>query len=621
MRGRLSMLLTVFKLCFGFAPGLAANLVSQAPDLNLFVEDELIIKYKEKTPQKKSNQKIASRIAKKFKLALTAQNNFQELKLPQQQEKIRGTKAAVIKLADKLEKKKLNKIIKQFKKQKLEDQDYEIIEVYPNSIYTGASLSNQSFREQQEQLTNAYKYFDWAKDKGHGAVVAVIDSGINFDHYDLAPNIWTNEDEIANNGKDDDNNGYVDDVHGYDFVQKSVRGYCASAEDCRGADTQAKDYDGHGSHVSGIIAAAENGRGSTGVAPKAKIMPIRASYSDGRNTYFSASAVIKSLTYAIENQADVINMSFVGSEHGLVKELLAAADDLGIVLVAAAGNAGRSTAYYPAAHKEVMAVGAVDTDGDRASFSNYGSWVDVAAPGVSILSCGPVGSNFAIRSGTSMSAPYVAGIAALIKAKDKVRQLSAKEIRERIIAAATASVSTPILSADIEHPVEVEKMELPELAARGDEINFVAAATAADDFSWKSNIDGNLADSAEFSTNNLSLGIHKISLQVAANGRWSKPVTKILHVVDATQSVTAGNSRITLEIIKRGKKLIANSNRNDKNFIKHYFWQSNKDGVLDDSRIISLNKLSKGFHKLSLSVQAIDGSISDSIDVIVEVKS
>lgn len=233
-------------------------------------------------------------------------------------------------------------------------------------------------------------------------VVAVIDTGVDSNHPDLVGNLWNNPGEIAGNGLDDDGNGFVDDVHG-----------CSVVSDPRSHSGESQDLNGHGTHVAGIIAAtAFNHQGGVGVAFNVQLMAVRATQSSGVITVPDAA---EGILYAVDNGAEVINMSFGGYQYS---QIIADALDLALnqaVLVAAAGNDsldGRKFPFYPAALPIVHGVMAVTPDNLLAWFSNYS--YDTAAPGESIYSTLP-GSEYAAWSGTSMAAPVISGIAALLR--------------------------------------------------------------------------------------------------------------------------------------------------------------------------------------------------------------
>jgi Subtilase family/RTX calcium-binding nonapeptide repeat (4 copies) len=253
----------------------------------------------------------------------------------------------------------------------------------------------------------------WAKGyTGQGVVVAVIDSGVDYNHPDLKDNIWQNTGEIAGNNIDDDKNGYVDDVRGWDFVDND-----SDPMDSRNFYDELypeKSSYSHGTHVAGTIAASNNGFGVTGVAPNAKIMPVRTlGYGGG-----SLLDISSGIRYAADNGADVINLSLGGYYNSAETDTaIQYAIDKGVVVVMSSGNDGFSTPTYPAknADRGGIAVGAINQQNTVAYFSNdAGKLLDyVVAPGVGVYSTTP-SNNYRFNSGTSMAAPHVAGVAALV---------------------------------------------------------------------------------------------------------------------------------------------------------------------------------------------------------------
>lgn len=260
--------------------------------------------------------------------------------------------------------------------------------------------------------------FDPAKKEapGKGTVVAVIDTGVDYTHKDLADNIWVNEGEIPGNGIDDDGNGYVDDVYGVDFVE---------------GDSDPMDEHGHGTHIAGIIAMTPGNGGGVGVAYGAKIMCVRAGQANGS---FASSDIAKAIKYAADNGADVINMSFGGTGRSYLVESALQDAFPSCVLVAAAGNDSLPTTdaalmgytatedLYPAGYKYVLGVMATDNNKSLAYFSNWdfkegsGCEYEMAAPGVGIYSTLP-GNRYACWSGTSMATPNVAAAAAILRSR------------------------------------------------------------------------------------------------------------------------------------------------------------------------------------------------------------
>ncbi|MCX6363152.1 MAG: S8 family peptidase [Actinobacteria bacterium] len=258
----------------------------------------------------------------------------------------------------------------------------------------------------------------WSTTTGSaGVVVADIDSGVAYDHPDLAANMWRNPGEIPANRIDDDHNGYVDDVYGIDPANK---------------DTDPYDDDGHGTHTAGTAAAVgNNGIGVTGVAWHARIMALK--YMDSEGSGYDSDA-IKCIDYVVAEKlhhgVDVvaINASWGGAgSNSLLRSAINAAGAAGIVFCTSAGNGGAdeigddndATLHFPSSYScaNIIAVAAVDDNDVLADSSNYGAKsVDLAAPGVNILSTVP-GDGYESWSGTSMATPYVTGAVALCAAR------------------------------------------------------------------------------------------------------------------------------------------------------------------------------------------------------------
>lgn len=258
----------------------------------------------------------------------------------------------------------------------------------------------------------------WATTTGDPRlIVAVIDTGVDISHPDLAGNVWRNPGEIPGNGIDDDRNGYVDDVHGWDFHNGDATVFDSATEDA------------HGTHVAGTIAAlGDNGRGVVGVSPDVTIMPIK--FLGGADGSGSGSAAAAAVAYAYANGATIINTSWGGGGGTALRNAINAAT--GAIVVAGAGNLGddmdATTPQFPAAWASdsygmpnVLSVASIDRTGAMSSFSNYGARsVDIGAPGRDIVSTYP-GDRYAWNSGTSMSAPHASGVATLVASVGGVR--------------------------------------------------------------------------------------------------------------------------------------------------------------------------------------------------------
>jgi hypothetical protein len=278
-------------------------------------------------------------------------------------------------------------------------------------------------------------------------VVAVIDTGLDWDHLDIdRANLWTNEKEVPGNGKDDDGNGYVDDIIGWDFMEDDNRPW---------------DRDGHGTFVAGVIAAAHNDVGISGIDPQARIMVLRALNDFGHTR---ASYLAEAITYAADNGARVVNLSVGGKEPTEAERLAVAyARGKGVLIVAAAGNDAEDVGgYAPAGLPGVLTVAATDFDDRRASFSNWGRRIDLAAPGLDVLSlraratdlmrdipgveyvpgAAYVGADrrYYRASGTSFAAPIVAGAASLVWSRRP--ELTAEDVA-RVLVHSAKDVDTP----------------------------------------------------------------------------------------------------------------------------------------------------------------------------------
>lgn len=298
-----------------------------------------------------------------------------------------------------------------------------ILDAFPNTLF---SINAEPLYEQQWYLKNngqtggtagadIHVEGAWNESRGTGITIAIIDTGIDYNHPDLAANIWNNPGEIAGNHIDDDENGYIDDVKGWDFIDETV--FCASDEDCENQDNDPMDAQGHGTHCAGLAAAAENAIGIVGVAPDARIMPLRAGYKtfddDGSLPF---DAILEAITYATNQGADIISMSFGSQNAYAFPSEYQFALDSGVVLVCAAGNESRVGSSYPARFSQTISVGATDSDDLPAHFSNFGPTVDIMAPGFGLMSTRP-GNRYQSLSGTSMSCPLVSGAIALLLQK------------------------------------------------------------------------------------------------------------------------------------------------------------------------------------------------------------
>ncbi|OVE75275.1 hypothetical protein BVX98_07995 [bacterium F11] len=264
-----------------------------------------------------------------------------------------------------------------------------------------------------------------------GVVVAIIDTGLDWDHPDIEGNLWQNVGEssgtITTTGVDNDGNGKIDDNFGYDFGDDDGD----PDDDCYNSFFLF-DFGGHGTHVSGIVGAdGNNAVGVSGVNWIVSLMALKVAPS---NCLITTDAFADAIRYATDEGADVINISLGGEADSTVEIALNYAELNGVVLIAAAGNEATSNSQfsYPAAYDNVMAVAATDRNDQLGTFSNFGSWVQISGPGVAIRSTLPVqDGSYAFWSGTSMASPMVAGIAGLVLAQ--YPSLTDDEVYQRLL--------------------------------------------------------------------------------------------------------------------------------------------------------------------------------------------
>ncbi len=255
-------------------------------------------------------------------------------------------------------------------------------------------------------------------------IIAVLDSGVDLEHPDLASKIWVNPDEIPDNGIDDDDNGKVDDVNGWDFVEN---------------DNRPQDEDGWGTFMAGIAGAAtNNGIGIAGIAWNTPIMPIRILTRDNMGQATARmDDIVAGIRYAVDNGARIIHLGFYVEDQNLTAEQRSAleaavseAHSAGALLIAPVGDLGLAgnPTIYPAALPAVVGVTATDRSMERLAAAGHGSFVDIAAPGVNLRSLLPEGQYGPPGSGTEFAAAHAAGVAALIWAVNP--SLTPDQVRE-----------------------------------------------------------------------------------------------------------------------------------------------------------------------------------------------
>ncbi|MDI6767211.1 MAG: S8 family serine peptidase [Bacteroidota bacterium] len=257
----------------------------------------------------------------------------------------------------------------------------------------------------------------WCISQGDTSVViGIIDTGVQWDHLDLNANIWINHKEYGggkeSNGIDDDNNGKIDDWHGWDFGGANLNNPIGDNDPS--PKPSAGDRAKHGTHVAGIASAVtDNSIGVAGIGYKCKILPVKVSLDDDLNQgiYYGFHGIL----YSVLMGAKIINCSW-GGEGGsqFEQEIIDTAVARGALVVAAAGNTGKNLLHYPSSYRGVLSVASTASNDAKSNFSSYNSEVDVCAPGENIRST-YFPSTYDYLSGTSMSTPFVAGLAALVK--------------------------------------------------------------------------------------------------------------------------------------------------------------------------------------------------------------
>ena len=284
--------------------------------------------------------------------------------------------------------------------------------IEPRFVYKSTFVPNDPLYNQQWYLPKIKAHDAWDINQGSAAIVVGIDdTGVDWDHPDLAGNIWINDNEIESNGLDDDNNGYIDDYRGWDF------GGANGTPD----NNPMEDQPDHGTHVAGCVSAStNNGVGVAGIGFNTKVMAVKTSRNDQRDPSSGAPYIVygyEGLMYAAQNGAKIINCSWGGGGYSLLgQNIINDVTNMGSVVVAAAGNESSRDKFYPSAYNNVLSVAATGSSDTRSSFSNYGYTVDVASPGSGIYNTWQ-NNTYASLSGTSMASPITAGLVALTMAQ------------------------------------------------------------------------------------------------------------------------------------------------------------------------------------------------------------
>jgi subtilisin family serine protease len=305
-----------------------------------------------------------------------------------------------------------------------------------SNIYKIDLVPNDSLAAEQWALEKIKAFEAWNITEGSDSViVGLVDTGIDYTHPDLTNKIYINPGETGtnSNGKDkksdstdNDNNGFIDDYMGWDFTNAQGYPYDSTTGDFTGWDNNPMDENGHGTYIAGILGAeTNNSLGIAGTAPKVRIMNLRAFDPTGNGQEDDVAAAI---LYAVKMGAKVINMSFGNNIFSYVmRDVIKYAYSKGVVLVASSGNSGSDETHYPSGYSEVICVGNSTEYDDVSPSSNYGSTLDLVAPGTNILTTAK-GGGYSSVSGTSASAPFVSAAAGLILSlgnysNDEVKQI------------------------------------------------------------------------------------------------------------------------------------------------------------------------------------------------------
>ncbi len=294
-------------------------------------------------------------------------------------------------------------------------------------VYKIDSIPNDSLISSQWALSKIDAFNAWNITAGDTSIIiGIIDTGIDFLHPDLKNKIFKNYKETQGNNADDDLNGFTDDTMGWDFTDRTGFPFDSTGGDYLNWDNLPEDDNGHGTYIAGIAGAENNnGIGISGAAPNVKLLNIRAFDPAG---FGDEDDVAAGILYAIEMGAEVINMSFGDNTFSYVlRDVIKYAYSQNVVLVASSGNSGSDLPHYPSGYSEVISVGNSTSEDYVSANSNFGSTIDLVAPGTSIITTSK-NNSYSEVSGTSASAPFVSAGAALILSLQDFTNDEVKEI-------------------------------------------------------------------------------------------------------------------------------------------------------------------------------------------------
>ncbi|MBI1933475.1 MAG: S8 family serine peptidase [Ignavibacteriales bacterium] len=314
--------------------------------------------------------------------------------------------------------------------------DPSIVFLQQSLIYKIDTLPSDSLYSEQWGLQNigAEKAWDLIPQNAEKIILAIIDTGIDYFHPDLKDQFFVNPHETgidnqgndkSTNGIDDDGNGFIDDFSGWDFVNKVNSISNSANSDFFDWDNDPIDENGHGTNVAGIIGARHNSIGIAGVNQNIQILNLRAFDKNGNG---DEDDVASAIIYAVNMGAKIINMSWGDSEYSqILKDVIDYADSKGVVLVASSGNSGSDLPHFPSGFNNVISVGAIQKNETLAGFSNFGSSIDLVAPGSQIITT-DLNNSYKNVSGTSASAPFVSASASILLSYNSFSSEEVKQI-------------------------------------------------------------------------------------------------------------------------------------------------------------------------------------------------
>ena len=429
----LIILFSLFALTILFIFPLSAENSKQKSEIKI-MPGKFVVKFKSAGLSKQANQPAVSRVSGQYAVQNMKQV-FNEARNVEIKEHLNLNNVFIMETAESAD---IWQIVNELKR----NPEVEYAEpVYINKI---TAEPNDPLYSSQYHLPQVHAPDAWDIDFGDSTVIiGIIDSGVDWDHEDLVDVIWTNEDEVLD-GTDTDGNGYIDDIRGWDFVTGVSGDGDTEAhpdEDGEDPDNDPMDFDGHGTHVSGLAAAHTNNNiGVASVSSGARIMPLRIGFlaNDGRGYVYNSFAA-DAYIYAADNGAHITNQSS-GNSGQLIIDAAYYAFLNGVLIIESAGNGDDITPTALGSQPWVISVAAVNENDIKSSYSSYGPYVKVSAPGDAILSSVVFpssfydGNKYALLSGTSFSSPLVASVAGLVKSHEP--SLSSFDLFTRLVGTA-----------------------------------------------------------------------------------------------------------------------------------------------------------------------------------------